>query len=86
MLALAAGAKASDFYLVRNDLGPAWRTVGWINGLMTGNLQTNGRRGEDGTFKLVRTGPKQFDYQLSAWPGSRPWYTEYREDFAHGLA
>ncbi|MES3036435.1 MAG: hypothetical protein V4736_00890 [Bdellovibrionota bacterium] len=85
-LALAAGAKASDFYIVRSDIGPALGTVGWMNGPMTGNIKTNGKRGEDGVFKLVRTGPKKFEYQLSAWPGATPWYTQYKNDFLGGLS
>ena len=85
MYELAAGMKASDFYMVRNDLGPAWGTVGWMNGPMTGNLKTNGRRGEDGIFKIVRLAPYKFEFQLSSWPNSEPWYSTYRREFEQGM-
>jgi hypothetical protein len=85
-LSLVAAAEAADLYIVRHDVGAAVGTVGWMAGPMTGDLKSNGRRGEDGIFKLVRTGPYQFSYELSSWQGGKPWYTEYRQDFEQGLA
>ncbi len=52
---------------------------------MTGDLKSNGRGGEDGIFKLIKKGPHQYDYQLSAWRDNPPWYPAFRNEFEADL-
>ncbi len=85
MIGLVRAAKQASVFVVRHDIGPAVGTIGWMNGPMTGDLGSNGTRGEDGVFKMVEVSPGRSDYQLSAWKDSKPWYTSFRELLRDGL-
>lgn len=85
-MAMAAAARKAHFSFVRYDLGPLVGTIGWMAGPLIRSFKENSRRSEDGIFKIVRTGKKQFDYVLSQWQQDRPWFKTFTEDLYGGIA
>jgi hypothetical protein len=84
-VALSTVARETGAYITSLHVGPAIGVPGWMGGPLTGTIVTNGKRGEDGVFKLVRYSPKNFGYELSAWAKDTPWYTAYSREFDEGL-
>lgn len=85
VLELVEAADVLNFYIVRADIGPMIGTVGWQDGPLVGTLKENGRRGADGILNLIRNGPRDFSYQLSAWQNARPFFEVFKQKLNSGL-
>ncbi len=85
ILELTRASHEANFYIVRVDAGPMVGTIGWMAGPLVGNIKTNNKRASDGVYKLVRKGPGDFDYELSAWAGGKPFFADARDYLMDGL-
>jgi hypothetical protein len=82
----STAARETGAIITSLHVGPAVGVPGWMGGPLTGTVVTNNVRGQDGVFKMVRSGPMKFDYVPNVWATNQPWYQSYANQMDNGLA